>query len=295
MLSPTLVSAMMTASVTGAGLVIAFYALIARMSDSIFSCRFELLEKKNLEVEQIRSNPSSFKDETLEETSSRLKELSKEIDSIKTFPRYLAIGVGVSFGLFLTNALFCVNWLRLYSEPYNPTQNDWILVVLFIFAIGLFGIVGGLGLADVRETMKIQFKNLAKKKTEIKEGIMHAPREAETIAYIKSRLTNFKIDFESNVLIKVSGNLLRPDIMIPSGRNPEYLIEVMAKPNLDMIYRRSTGYEPFKEETGVKTILITDFMGHAPRIDVAKAYWDFVIDIGDKDDMAEKLKKILTE
>src|SRR4030067_951544 len=132
---------MMTASITGAGLVIAFYALIARMSDSIFSCRFELLEEKNQEVEQIRSNPASFKGDNLEKTSSRLKELSKEIDSTKTFPRYLGIGVGINFALFLVTSLICAEWLRLNTEPNNPTQNDWLIVVLFMATVGLFGIV----------------------------------------------------------------------------------------------------------------------------------------------------------
>ena len=294
MLSPTLVSSMMTASVTGAGLIIAFYALIARMSDSMFSCRFELLESKNQEVEQIRANPASFKGDNLEKTSSRLKELSKEIDSMKTFPRYLGIGVGFNFALFIASALFCANWLRLYTEPNNPTQNDWVLVALFMINVGFFGIVGGIGIADVRDTMKIQFKNLAKKKTEIKEEIMYAPKEAESVAFIESNLAALGIDFESNPTIKVDGKFFRPDVIIPSVRNPKYLIEVLARPNADLIYKLSLNYEQFKADTGVKTILIADFKGSLSLMDITKAYWDFAIDIKDPQEMQE-LRRILTK
>jgi hypothetical protein len=285
---------MMTASITGAGLVIAFYALIARMSDSIFSGRFELLEEKTQEIERIRSNPASFKDDNLQKTSSRLKELGKEIDSIKTFPRYLGIGVGINFGLFITTSLICANWLFMYTQPNNPTQNDWVIVVLFMFTIGFFGVVGAAGIADVRYTLKTQFKNLAKKKKEIKEEIKYAPKEAETVAYIESCLASFKLDFKSNVTIKVDGKLLRPDIIIPSEINPKYLIEVLGRPSSDLIYKLSTNYEPFKAQTDAKTIVIAEFEGRLSLIDMAKAYWDFVIDIGNEEDM-DRLMKILTK
>jgi len=275
-------------------LVIAFYALIARMSDSIFSCRFELLEEKNQEVEQIRSNPASFKGDNLEKTSSRLKELSKEIDSIKTFPRYLGVGVGITFALFLLTSLICAEWLRLSTQQNNPTQNDWIIVVLFIITVGLFGLVGAAGIADVRDTLKVQFKNLAKKKAEIKEEIMYAPKEAETVAYIESNLAALRIDFESNATIKVSGKLFRPDIIIPSKRNPKYLVEVLGRPNADLIYKLAADYHHFKVETGVKTILVANFEGKVSLKDVAQAYWDFVVDFRDMSDMDE-LKKILAK
>lgn len=285
---------MLTTSITGAGLVIAFYALIARMSDSIFSCRFELFEEKTQEIERIRSNPASFKEGNLQKTSSRLKELGKDIDSIKTFPRYLGIGVGINFVLFIATSLICANWLYMYTQPNNPTQNDWIIVVLFMFTVGFFGIVGAAGITDVRDTMKIQFKNLAKKKKEIKEEIKYAPKEAETVAYIESCLAALKLDFKSNVTVKVDGKLLRPDIIIPSERNPKYLIEVLGRPSSDLLFRLSTNYEQFKAKTDAKTIVIADFEGRLPLIDLAKAYWDFVIDMGNEEDM-DKLKKILTK
>ena len=41
MLTDEVVTAIMTSSITGAGLVIAFYALIARMSDRIFSNKLD--------------------------------------------------------------------------------------------------------------------------------------------------------------------------------------------------------------------------------------------------------------
>jgi hypothetical protein len=285
---------MLTSSITGAGLVIAFYALIAKMSDSIFSCRFALLEEKKREVEQIRSNLGYFSEENLDETSSRLKELSKEIDSMKVFPRYLAVGVGSNFLLFLITAIYSFNWLYGNTDPYAATPADYVLILFYMVSIGLFICVGFFGLVDVRETMKIQFKNLAKKKTELKEEIMYAPKEAETLALIKQHLIALKVKFETSVMVKTpDGKLLRPDLIIPSAENPKFLVEVMTQPYVQTIFERANQYEHYKADTGVETILVANFKGNITRINTARSYWDHVIDSDEMEKMPNVLKSIL--
>ena len=101
MLADNIIIAIMAASVTGAGLVIAFYALLARMSEKIFSTRFEQLDERRAQVEQITSNPDSFSEKNLKKTTAKLKELEGQIHSMKAFPQYLGIGVIISFSLFI--------------------------------------------------------------------------------------------------------------------------------------------------------------------------------------------------
>jgi len=285
---------MLTSSITGAGLVIAFYALIAKMSDSIFSCRFELLEEKKRDVEQIRSNLGYFSEENLDETSSRLKELSKEIDSMKAFPRYLAVGVGVNFLLFLLTAILCFNWLYDYKGPALATSSDYSLIGFYMFSIGLFMSVGFMGLVDVRETMKIHFNKFSNKKTELKKEIMYAPKEAETLALIKQHLIALKVKFETSVMMKTpDGKLLRPDLIIPSAENPKFLVEVMTQPYVQTIFERANQYEHYKADTGVETILVANFKGNITRINTARSYWDHVIDSDEMEKMPNVLKSIL--
>ena len=61
MLSESFVTSIMTASITGAGLVIAFYALSARMPDRIFEKRFSDLRNLREDINQILNTPDAFK------------------------------------------------------------------------------------------------------------------------------------------------------------------------------------------------------------------------------------------
>jgi hypothetical protein len=296
MIPETLVSSILTASVTGAGLVIAFYALIAHMSDKIFERRFELLDEKNKEVEQIVSSGEGFKDENLKTTIDRLEErkraleeLSQEIDSIKTFPRYLGPIVAINFGVFLLTALFSLIWL--FSSPENRANiNDWVIPLLFSVSVGLFAIVGISGIGDAMGTMKDQFEKARKKKEKVKEKIRRGPAEAQAhVELVEEALVKIGVAFQQSPLIKINGTALVPDFVVPSAKNPRYLIEVVIWPNADLIYRLSVAYQKLKSQTLAKTILISDFGDRLTLLDIARAYWDFVVDLQSLD----KLKGIV--
>jgi hypothetical protein len=168
------VSAILTSSVTGAGLVIAFYALIAKMSDNIFECRFDLLEEKEKEFQRIRTNRDSFSRENLKNSTSLLKELIDEIDSFKTYPKYLKNGIASTFMLFILTTFAAFLYLQNYEQNVTNILFTYTLIAIYLVSIFAFLGIGIYGLDDVNETMKLQFKRLAKRKSELKEEIRQA-------------------------------------------------------------------------------------------------------------------------
>lgn len=288
MIAENLAASILTASVTGAGLVIAFYALLAHMSDRIFESRFEMLDEKNREAERILEGGLG-KDENLRAKADRLKELGEEIDSIKTFPRYLGPVVAIDFGLFLFTAMLSLNWL-FSSVESRARMNDWMIPLLFFLSIALFLSVGIYGITDVMGTMKYQFEKIRKKKEKVKEEIRKGPAEANArIRLVEEALTKIGVDFQRTPMIKKDGTILVPDFAVPSGKNPKFLIEVVTRPNADLIYSLSAAYQSVKVQQSAKTLIISDFGSRLTLLDVARTYWDHVIDLQNLD----KLKEIL--
>lgn len=287
MLTDEVVTAIMTSSITGAGLVIAFYALIARMSDRIFSNKLDQLEERRHELKEIRSQPESFSEKNLKKTSKRLDDLSDEINSIKEFPRYLGWGVIADFLLFLATAFFCFAYL--FSAENTITKNDFVIIFLFLGALFVFMVVGVYGIFDILETISTHFEKLKEKKEEAKEEIATAPQEAKIGKQIVHFLNKMGVDYDRETMIKTNGERAFVDFTIYLNKTPEYLVEVLTKPTSQNVYKVSTKLEFYKEITGMKTILISDFSANKPALEAAESYWDYIVDINNLDD----LKKIL--
>ena len=287
MLTDEVVTAIMTSSITGAGLVIAFYALIARMSDRIFSNKLDQLEERRHELKEIRSQPESFSEKNLKKTSKRLDDLSDEINSIKEFPRYLGWGVIADFLLFLATAFFCFAYL--FSAENTITKNDFVIIFLFLGALFVFMVVGVYGIFDILETISTHFEKLKEKKEEAKEEIATAPQEAKIGKQIVHFLNKMGVDYDRETMIKTNGERAFVDFTIYLNKTPEYLVEVLTKPTSQSVYKVSTKLEFYKEITGMKTILISDFSANKPALEAAESYWDYIVDINNLDD----LKKIL--
>ena len=281
---------MLTSSVTGAGLVIAFYALIAKMSDNIFECRFELLDEKKREFQRIRNNPNSFTIENFKSSSSRLKELIDEIDSFRTYPRYLKNGIAFTFALFIVAAFTAFVYLYIYT---NVTETlSYLLIGIYLVSIFAFFVIGIYGLYDVNETMTLQFRRLAKKKTELKEEIRQAPKAVEIFNEVHEALVSLGVRVETTAMYKINGKPISPDVVIPpTAIRPKFVIEVMSEPNIDTLFRRSLEFEKFKKEIYAKSILVAKLKSN--NFSSVKPYWDYVIDIS-KDDVKQKLTEILT-
>jgi hypothetical protein len=161
--SETFVSGILTASVTGAGLVIAYYAFVASMADRMFQRRVNKLEQKHEEIKKIREDTQAFETANLEKTTKKLKTLSDAVNEISIFPSHLGIFVFIDFMLFIFSAVFAFNWLDI--DPAFRTNDPWLLLAgTFLAAIGGLMLVGGSGILEVYRLMKERFEELKKDK-----------------------------------------------------------------------------------------------------------------------------------
>lgn len=163
MVSETFVSSILTASVTGAGLVIAYYAFIGSMADRIFQRRADKLEQRHEAIRKIREDTQAFETTNLEKTMKKLKTLSDGVNEISTFPNYLGYFVFIDFMLFSLSAAFAFNWLS--TDAIQRNDNQWILLGgVFIGALLLLIFVGGSGIVEVYRTMQDRFEELKQAK-----------------------------------------------------------------------------------------------------------------------------------
>jgi len=182
MLTETVVSTILQASITGAGLVIAIYALITPIMHKIFEERVKLHDKKKKEFDKLKEkiNAESSKKKDFE----RLTTLSKEIKEIKMFPRYLGVGVFLVFVCYIFATTFAYSWL-ITSQPARAFALElWILLFFGISMIGFF-IVGMYTIFDVNRAMRGEFEKVKKEKEEIKKVLIELTQVLEGDAYIK--------------------------------------------------------------------------------------------------------------
>ena len=288
MFSESVTIAIMTSSITGAGLVIAFYALIARMSDRIFANRIEQLDNRRYLIKEITSKHDSFNEENLEKTTKRLDDLRKEINSIKTFPKYLGIGVFFNFLVFIITAILSFSWI--FNVQNRNAINEVSLAFSFVLSLLIFLAVGSYGIKDVLDILSTNFKGLKEKKDEVKEEIKQAPQEAKIVEQVQNFLNKIGISFEKEVMIKTNGDRVFADFLLHSKNNKDYVIEVLTRPTSQNVYETSRKYEKYSLQTSTKTILISDFsdLEHIPR--TAKQFWDFVVDIKTLDEIKKIIK-----
>lgn len=164
MLTESFVSTVIQISITGAGLILAIYALVAPLSRRIFKERARILESKIQEFEELRSHitPESSKKDI-----DNLKKLKVEIEEIKIFPRYLGIGVTLTFLCYMFSLIAASGWL---ANPLSRTpDNEAFIIILFTVSNVLFLIVGLLTIFEVFTVMKKEFEKIKKKQKEIKE------------------------------------------------------------------------------------------------------------------------------
>jgi Fe2+ transport system protein B len=102
MLTETAVSAFLEASITGAGLVLAVYALITPLSQRIFTERAKKLQSL---IEKFEEEKSKITPDSSQEDFNRLNQLRRNIKEVRIFPRYLGIGILITFMLFMFSAI----------------------------------------------------------------------------------------------------------------------------------------------------------------------------------------------
>ena len=164
MLSETIVTSFLEASITGAGLVLAVYALVTPLSEKIFARRTDKLEHL---LEDFEKGKNKITADASNKDFKRLLELRDSIGEIKIFPRYLSYGILGTFSAFIFSALVDFVWLP--NKNSQVPENDPIVIIPFLIAIILFLFIGVLTIIDISSTMKKEFEDIKKKQKEIKE------------------------------------------------------------------------------------------------------------------------------
>lgn len=150
--------ALLQASITGAGLVFAAYALIVTLYDRILRQRadkyanvFSRLYKRMQELSNAKVTDENKTN--LVETFSDIKGLNIKLDSAKSLPKYLRFGIGIIFFGYIVSTFFSVLWL------IDLPNADYPLLFFFTASTILFLIVG---LASIREINSIMVNDYEK-------------------------------------------------------------------------------------------------------------------------------------
>lgn len=160
MISETFASAILTASVTGSGLLIAIFALIQPVWSRIMDNRKKLLEEKVKEFEAIKGKMEMEDDNSVRQ----LNRINREIKKIKTMPKYLWLLFPIAFAFFVLDTGVTVMWFL--------GIRGWIIegsvVGFLIISMSCFLVVGASAVNDVFSSMYDEFEEVttSKKKAE---------------------------------------------------------------------------------------------------------------------------------
>lgn len=150
MLSENFVSALLQASVTGAGLVLAVYTLILPMSRKLFEERSEMLLAS---IRELSGKAKKLKTKSLEQEIPYLKELVKRIEGFMKFPRYMSIGMFLTFLGYIISTFLSLSWLM---DLHKPVVDFW-LPIAFTGSTLAFLVVGFFSIKDTYSSLKKEF------------------------------------------------------------------------------------------------------------------------------------------
>jgi uncharacterized membrane protein len=169
MLEESIVLTLLEASVTGAGLVLAVYALIIPLSNKMFRYRIKEISE---EVEELKKEAEKTQTSISQDDIKKFRNLLDDIETRKDVPSYLSLWTGLSFLLFVLSALMSLLWI----VDILKSGMDFWLPFTFFCSIILFLIVGLNGIRDINQTMKREFEQLKKEAKEFKSGWLDAEK-----------------------------------------------------------------------------------------------------------------------
>lgn len=164
MVSETAISAILTASIAGAGLIIAIYALISPISTKIFRDRVELLLMGKWAFDKIKRK---IRPESPDKEFKDLKTLASGIKHIESFPKYLRIGVLFVFLGYMFTAHLAFG--RLFSTSSQNDVLEFMIWLSFMISTNGFALVGLYAIHDVYRAMKKEFERLKEEAEEVVE------------------------------------------------------------------------------------------------------------------------------
>ena len=161
MLTETTVSTILTASITGAGLVLAVYALIIPLSRRYFSYRAERIYD---EVQELKDRVRETNTRISQEEISELTNLIEGIQERQAVPTYLSWGAGFTFLGYVATTYLSFCWI----VDFYRQSADTLIHITFPSSTIIFLLVGLLSIKDIYQTMKKEYEDLKKKVEETK-------------------------------------------------------------------------------------------------------------------------------
>ena len=159
LLSETVITGFMEASITGAGLILAMYALIVPMAHRIFEDNVKDLNSKINQSEELR-NKITPESKDKDKNQKQLDNLLKEIRDMKKFPRYLGVGVMITFLLYFVSLVYDSYWFTGWGSALNSYVTFWFI---FIMATTSFFAVGISAILAIFDSMKKEFDEITAK------------------------------------------------------------------------------------------------------------------------------------
>lgn len=178
MLSQDFVLSLLQASITGAGLVLAVYALIIPIASKLFKSRAETLTELKEEITRISKRIDTKDTKATRNSIARLAEISEEMSSKIPFPTYLSWGIFLTFLGYIASTLMCIQWLVNPNAPISE-HIDRSLPTVFVLSTIIFLVVGTASIKDIYSVMKREFEETKKEIEETKSKVEEAKSKAD--------------------------------------------------------------------------------------------------------------------
>ena len=180
MLAETFVSTILTASVAGAGLVLAVYTLIASLLDKIIKTRRELITEKTRKFNDLLM---SYETSNTDANLRQLTESHNQLRTLRSFPKYLSYGMFFSFLFYFFASFFALSWFIIEEPSYEILQILFFgLASLVFLSVGIYTIV------EVFMAMKHEWRILEKEREEVEKTTSEKLSQLEKdVEYLKRR------------------------------------------------------------------------------------------------------------
>ncbi|MEM3907070.1 MAG: hypothetical protein QXZ17_09465 [Nitrososphaerota archaeon] len=142
--------ALLQSSITGAGLVLAVYALLTPILRTLFEKRAKELKDS---IEAYRKKSETISTETKEREIREIRRLLSKIEEKRKLPGYMNLGIMLSFLMYVLS-VFLSLWSLFDSNIISST------ILLFIMATLIFLFTGVGALVDIYSAFREEYKSL---------------------------------------------------------------------------------------------------------------------------------------
>jgi uncharacterized membrane protein len=212
MLTESLITSILQASLTGAGLVLAIYALILPISGRLFEMRKREIEHGvqaiKTKVEEIKGIPSLEKIEEIKKTAENLEEKA-------TFPTYLGYGMALSFISFIITCCMSISW---YDSRYMNCIDNYLMNA-FGISIIIFFIVGLLSIKDIYSILNLEYQTRKQLVEEIKGETIKITTIEQNMINVLNAIKDIKLMTKDQIGYFIKGE----DIQEKTGLSVEQI------------------------------------------------------------------------